>query len=160
MGFNVLFSDLKEVIKINIPIRKVFPALGAKNWQCSEKFLLLENTLLGLDESGAWVERTGGRTHFVRSLAVTTSDDLLCSHTGSAAVTDSVVTSFCLIVSVFIRTSSEQNSSGLSCAYLQLISPDVFGVKRKLLVIILILFNCNFYFTLGFSLRVCSAFLM
>lgn len=31
MGFNVLFSDLKEVIKINIPIRKVFPALGAKN---------------------------------------------------------------------------------------------------------------------------------
>lgn len=76
------------------------------------------------------------------------------------AVTDSVLTSFCLIVSVFIRTSSEQNSSGLSCAYLQLISPDVFGVKRKLLVIILILFNCNFYFTLGFSLRVCSAFLM
>lgn len=84
MGFNVLFNDLKVVIKINIPIRKVFPALGAKNSQCSQKFSLLENTLLGLDESGAWVERTGGRTHVVRSLAVTSSDDLLCSHTGSA----------------------------------------------------------------------------
>lgn len=139
MGFNVLFSDLKVVIKINIPIRKVFPALKAKNWQCSEKFSLLENTLLGLDESGAWVEaQEAGHMMSAHSLWLLQMTRSVLTQ-AQRAVTDSVLTSFCLMVSIFIRTSSEQNSLGLRCAYLQLISSRCVWGEKKI--------ACNYFNT-------------